>query len=84
MPFLLAYGSRDLSSIIENNEQMMMALEENDCPVHRVVLDDYDHFDTALEIRHPDTAWMMTVRAWMVDSIVPGLAKTSKTESHHT
>lgn len=69
VPFLLAWGSRDLPAIIENNEQMFAALQAKGCPAQRIVLDDYDHFDTALEIRRPQTSWMKAVRAWIVDGV---------------
>ena len=67
VPFLLAYGERDLPAIIKNNEQMFKALRAQGALVHRLVLDRFDHFETALEIRHPDNPWMRCVRAWMRD-----------------
>ena len=68
VPFLLAYGERDLPAIIENNEHMSEALRAQGAQVHRLVLSGFDHFDTALEIRHPDNPWMECVRAWMRDT----------------
>lgn len=70
VPFLLTYGERDLSAIIKNNDQMFEALRTQGTPVHRIVLDGFDHFDTALEIRHPDNPWMRRLRAWMRDDAV--------------
>lgn len=67
VPFLLSYGSRDMPSIIENNDQMFAALHEQGSPVERLVLEGYDHFDTALRIRNPADPWFQTVRSWMLD-----------------
>ena len=65
VPFLLTYAERDLPAIIKNNEQMFEALRAQGTPVHRIVLDGFDHFDSALEIRHADNPWMECVRVWM-------------------
>lgn len=83
VPFLLAYGSRDMDSIIANNEQMFQALRGHGSHVERLVLKDHDHFDTALEIRNADDPWVRVVRHWVLDG-VPGLATAepqNRTES---
>jgi acetyl esterase/lipase len=71
VPFLLAWGSRDIPSIMENNEQMFGALQAQGTPVERLVLQGYDHFDTALETRHADNPWTSAVRAWMTGGAAP-------------
>ncbi len=68
-PFLLAYGSRDMPSIISNNERMYDALLARGLPVESLVLDDHDHFDTALETRHADHPWTARVRKMMLGGI---------------
>jgi arylformamidase len=68
VPFLLACGSRDIPSIIDNNQKMLAAMNALDCPVRLLVLEDHDHFDTAVKIRHPDSPWMSAVRSWMLDN----------------
>lgn len=70
-PFLLAYGSRDIPSIIDNNEQMSAALGARGVPVERLVLEGHDHFDTAIETRHADSLWMQAIRRRMRNE-VPG------------
>lgn len=65
VPFLLAYGSRDMPSIVANNERMRGALAAQGVPVETLVLDNHDHFDTALEIRDPGSPWTARARALM-------------------
>jgi acetyl esterase/lipase len=65
VPFLLTYGSRDLPALIDNNRRMHAALLAAGAPVRELVLRDHDHFDTALEIRHAESPWTVTVRRWM-------------------
>lgn len=67
VPFLLTYGERDLPALIKNNEQMFEALRAQGTPVRRIVLERFDHFDTALEIRDPDNPWMRCMHELMLD-----------------
>jgi arylformamidase len=66
-PFLLTYGSRDVPSIIEDNEQMLAALNAQGVPAERLMLEGHDHFDTAIETRHADSPWMQAIRRRMCD-----------------
>ncbi len=70
-PFLLAYGSRDMPSIVENNERMHEALARHGVAVETLVLDGHDHFDTALAVRHPDHPWTTRVRSLMLGDAAP-------------
>jgi acetyl esterase/lipase len=65
VPFLLTYGSHDLPALIDNNGRMRAALGAAGAPVSELVLRDHDHFDTALEIRHAESPWTVSVRRWM-------------------
>jgi acetyl esterase/lipase len=60
-PFLLTYGSKDIPSIIEDNEQMLAALNARGAPAERLTLEGHDHFDTAIETRHADSPWMQAI-----------------------
>jgi arylformamidase len=63
--FLLTYGSNDIPSIIKDNEQMLAALNARGVPAECLILDSCNHFDTAIEIRHPNSPWMQAVRRRM-------------------
>jgi arylformamidase len=63
--FLLTYGSNDIPSIIKDNEQMFAALNARGVPAERLILDGCNHFDTAIETRHPNSPWVQAVRRTM-------------------
>jgi arylformamidase len=63
--FLLTYGSKDILSIIEDNERMLAALTARDVPAERLMLESHDHFDTAIETRHADSPWMQAIHRRM-------------------
>jgi acetyl esterase/lipase len=65
VPFLIAWGARDLPAIIENGERMFEALVAQGTRVERLVVDGHDHFDMALELRNPSHPWVTAVREWM-------------------
>lgn len=71
VPFLVTYGDRDIPSIVVNGERMFAALRESGAAAERLVLEGHDHFDTAIEIRHPDGPWMTAVKQWMVGGALP-------------
>jgi dipeptidyl aminopeptidase/acylaminoacyl peptidase len=74
VPFLLAWGARDLPAIIENGERMFEALVTQGTPVERLVVDGHDHFDMALELGNASNPWVTAVRRWMTKPGVHGSA----------
>jgi len=65
VPFLLAWGSRDLPAIVENGQRMFEALLADGTRAERLVIDGLDHFDMALELGNPTSPWVTAVRGWM-------------------
>jgi len=68
VPFYLTYGTRDFPNIIKSNEEMFAALREQGTRVERLILTNYDHFDTALETRDIDHPWPAMVRKALLES----------------
>jgi len=68
VPFLLAWGERDIPAIIENGERMFEALVAHGTPVERLVVDGLDHFEMALELGDPTNPWVSAVRGWMTET----------------
>ena len=69
VPFLIAYGDHDIPALVDGGQQMYKALAEAGTPVDLIELDENDHFDTALETRHPDNPWTLAVGACMRDGL---------------
>jgi arylformamidase len=67
VPFLVAWGARDLPAIIENGDRMFEALRTQGTPVQRLVVEGHDHFDMALELGNPANPWVQAVRRWMTE-----------------
>jgi acetyl esterase/lipase len=65
VPFLIAWGARDLPAIIENGEKMFEALLAAGTRVEKLVIDGLDHFEMALELGNPANRWVRAVRGWM-------------------
>jgi arylformamidase len=65
VPFLLAWGARDLPAIMENGERMFEALFATGTRIEKLVIEGHDHFDMALELGNPANPWVMAVRSWM-------------------
>ncbi len=68
VPFLLAWGERDIPAIIENGERMFEALVAQGTRVERLVVDGLDHFEMALELGDPTNPWVSAVRGWMTET----------------
>ena len=68
VPFLLAWGSRDLPALVENGERMFEALAKQATRVERLVVDGHDHFDMALELGKASNPWVTAIRRWMTEA----------------
>jgi len=66
VPFLLTYGTRDFPSIISSNKEMNASMRAQGSKVEELVLNDYDHFDTALSTGVSGNPWAKKVRTWML------------------
>lgn len=58
VPFLLSYGTRDFPRIIKSNQEMEAVLHSQPSGVEVLLLENYDHFDTALQLQHPANPWV--------------------------
>lgn len=64
-PFLMAHGSEDFPHLIEQAEQMEVALQAAGGDVVRLVLSGCDHFTASLAAGDVDGPWAPAALAWM-------------------
>lgn len=67
-PFVLAYGSKDFPRIVQANKIFHKKMIDCGLNVTLHVFENYDHFDTALQVRHPNNSWTMMIRDRMTHS----------------
>jgi hypothetical protein len=65
--FVLAYGGADFARIIRGNREMAAALRAEGIPHDEIVFEGFDHFRSALELRHATNPWVVHV----IDLLVP-------------
>lgn len=65
--FVFAYGGADFARIIRGNREMAAALRAEGIAHDEIVFDGFDHFRSALELRHPTNPWVLRV----LDLLVP-------------
>jgi arylformamidase len=65
VPMLLAVGSDDFPRIVRSNRAMAKALRAHGGTAELMILQNYGHFDTALEPRKPDNRWVKRARTWL-------------------
>ncbi len=69
IPFLIAYGTKDLPEVIQQADEMTEALRKGGCRADLVALA-LTHFETHETAHDPDSEWVRRARAWISEEPV--------------
>jgi arylformamidase len=76
-PFLIAHGSADMPALCAQAAALRDALRAQGAHVEHLVLDDHDHFDTALNVGDADNPWTRAMSTWLRTG--PGRSRCTST-----